>query len=80
MGGSRAPTPSQSDASVFSPHGAVDDTFFHFTSRMVNLYVREEEVRARHQASLLQLREKALQEKTKVHYMGGGVMSSGTSV
>ncbi len=67
LGGSRAATPSLSEASVFSPRMVGgDDTFFHFTSRMVHMYVKEEEVRARHQATLLQLREKALQEKTKV--------------
>ena len=38
-----------------------------FTSRMVSEYVKEEEARARHRAALLELREKALQEKTKVH-------------
>ena len=67
VGGSRAGTPSMSEASVFSPHGVgTEDSFFHFTSRMVHMYVKEEEVRARHQATLLQLRLKALQEKTKV--------------
>ena len=65
-GGSRAPTPTISEASMLSPHGVGEDTFFHFTARMVQQYVKEEEVRARHQATLLQLREKALKEKTKV--------------
>ncbi len=32
---------------------------------MVSEYVKEEELRARHRAALLQLREKALQEKTQ---------------
>ena len=54
---------------LMSPHGTVrkEDSFHHFMSRMVHLYVQEEEVRARHQATLLQLREDALKEKTKVH-------------
>ncbi len=38
-----------------------------FTSRMVSEYMREEELRARHRATLLELREKALQEKTQAH-------------
>ena len=33
--------------------------------RMVRAYMHEEELRARHQATLLRLREDALQEKTK---------------
>ena len=36
-------------------------------SRMVRAYMHEEELRARHQATLLRLREDALQEKTKAH-------------
>ena len=47
-----------------SPFPGVDDSF-QFISQMVHQYVREEETRARHQAALLQLREKALKEKTK---------------
>lgn len=39
--------------------------FIQFMSRMVQQYMREEELRARHQATLLQLRERALQEKTE---------------
>ena len=35
--------------------------------RMVRAYMHEEELRARHQATLLRLREDALQEKTKAH-------------
>lgn len=38
-----------------------------FMSRMVRAYMQEEELRARHQATLLRLREDALQEKTKAH-------------
>ena len=33
-------------------------------SRMLHQYVREEEMRAKHQAALLELREKAIKEKT----------------
>ena len=36
-------------------------------NRMVRAYMHEEELRARHQATLLRLREDALQEKTKAH-------------
>ncbi|XP_066294220.1 centrosome-associated protein 350-like [Branchiostoma lanceolatum] len=49
---------------VSSPFSA-EDSFSHFMSDMVQQYMQEEEVRARHQASLLRLREKALKEKTK---------------
>lgn len=70
-GGSRPGTPYLSEASQFSPHGVgSDDSFFHFMSRMVHDYVREEEVKAHHQATLLQLREKALKDKTKVCGLG----------
>ena len=34
---------------------------------MVRAYMHEEELRSRHQATLLRLREDALQEKTKAH-------------
>ena len=75
MGGSRPVTPYLSEGSLVSPHrgaGTTEDSFQHFMSRMVQQYVREEEVRARHQATLLQLRENALKEKTKVRGGGGG--------
>ncbi|CAH1272737.1 CEP350 [Branchiostoma lanceolatum] len=49
---------------VSAPFSA-EDSFSHFMSDMVQQYMQEEEVRARHQASLLRLREKALKEKTK---------------
>ncbi|XP_035685413.1 centrosome-associated protein 350-like [Branchiostoma floridae] len=49
---------------VSTPFSA-EDSFSHFMSDMVQQYMHEEEVRARHQASLLRLREKALKEKTK---------------
>ncbi|XP_062614422.1 centrosome-associated protein 350-like [Saccostrea cucullata] len=42
-----------------------EDSFNKFTEEMVKQFMREEELRAQHQASLLQLREKALMEKTK---------------
>ena len=42
-----------------------EESFYHFVTRMVQQYVREEEMRGKHQAALLQLREKALQEKTQ---------------
>ena len=41
-----------------------EDSFSKFTSEMVR-QMKEEEVRAKHQAALLSLREKALKEKTK---------------
>ena len=41
-----------------------EDSFTQFTSEMVRL-MKEEEVRAKHQAGLLRLREKALKEKTR---------------
>ena len=41
-----------------------EDSFSQFTSEMVRL-MKEEEVRAKHQAGLLRLREKALKEKTR---------------
>lgn len=41
-----------------------EDSFSQFTSEMVCL-MKEEEVRAKHQAGLLRLREKALKEKTR---------------
>jgi centrosomal protein CEP350 len=59
---------------MLSPHGvggSTEDSFQHFMSRMVQQYVREEELRARHQATLLELRENALKEKTKVSGCGG---------
>ncbi|KAJ8300301.1 hypothetical protein KUTeg_021820 [Tegillarca granosa] len=42
-----------------------EDSFNKFTEDMVRQFMREEEMRAQHQASLLRLREKALVEKTK---------------
>ncbi|XP_007898566.2 centrosome-associated protein 350-like [Callorhinchus milii] len=40
------------------------DAFSRFTLEMAQQYVKEEELRARHQAALFRLREKALREKT----------------
>ncbi|XP_052092556.1 centrosome-associated protein 350-like isoform X2 [Mytilus californianus] len=42
-----------------------EDSFNKFTEEMVKQFMKEEEMRAQHQTSLLQLREKALVEKTK---------------
>ncbi|KAG2463763.1 CE350 protein, partial [Polypterus senegalus] len=47
------------------PFSGGQDSFFKFTMEMVRQYMKEEEVRAHHQSSLLRLREKALKEKTK---------------
>ncbi|XP_038638232.1 uncharacterized protein LOC119955771 isoform X2 [Scyliorhinus canicula] len=41
------------------------DAFSRFTLEMAQQYLKEEELRARHQAALFRLREKALREKTK---------------
>lgn len=60
-----------SEVSLLSPR-ATEDSFFHFMSRMVQAYVQEEEMRAKHQATLLQLRENAIKEKTKV-WLGAGL-------
>jgi len=43
---------------------SAEDSFSQFTSDMVRL-MKEEEVRVKHQAGLLRLREKALKEKTR---------------
>ena len=67
MGGSRSVTPYLSEGSALpSPHGGKEDSFQLFMLRMVHQYMKEEEVRAKHHTTLLQLREKALREKTKV--------------
>ncbi|KAK9403894.1 putative centrosomal protein [Crotalus adamanteus] len=47
------------------PFSGGQDSFSKFTMEMVRQYMREEEMRAAHQSSLLRLREKALKEKTK---------------
>uniref|UniRef100_A0A8C8RCU2 Centrosomal protein 350 n=1 Tax=Pelusios castaneus TaxID=367368 RepID=A0A8C8RCU2_9SAUR len=47
------------------PFSGGQDSFSKFTMEMVQQYMKEEEMRAAHQSSLLRLREKALKEKTK---------------
>lgn len=47
------------------PFSSGQDSFSKFTMDLVRQYMKEEEVRAQHQSSLLRLREKALREKTK---------------
>ncbi|XP_042190890.1 centrosome-associated protein 350 [Callorhinchus milii] len=47
------------------PFSGGQDSFSKFTMEMVRQYMKEEEMRAQHQVSLLKLREKALKEKTK---------------
>ncbi|XP_028411019.1 centrosome-associated protein 350-like isoform X2 [Dendronephthya gigantea] len=42
-----------------------DDSFGKFTVDMIQQYVHEEEVRTKHQAAILRLREKSLKDKTK---------------
>ncbi|KAK2501567.1 hypothetical protein MC885_021155 [Smutsia gigantea] len=48
------------------PFSGRQDSFSKFTMEMVRQYMKEEEMRAAHQSSLLRLREKALKGKTKV--------------
>nr|XP_015211809.1 PREDICTED: centrosome-associated protein 350 isoform X2 [Lepisosteus oculatus] len=61
--------PSQDKATLYAegrmPFSSGQDSFSKFTMDMVRQYMKEEEVRAQHQSSLLRLREKALKEKTK---------------
>ncbi|XP_066548607.1 centrosome-associated protein 350 isoform X2 [Amia ocellicauda] len=63
--------PSQEKAVLYAtkdgrmPFSSGQDSFSKFTMEMVRQYMKEEEVRAQHQSSLLRLREKALKEKTK---------------
>ncbi|XP_061094007.1 centrosome-associated protein 350 isoform X2 [Conger conger] len=47
------------------PFSSGQHSFSRFTMDMVRQYMKEEEVRAQHQSSLLRLREKALKDKTK---------------
>ena len=42
-----------------------EDSFFQFMSRMMEQYMKEEEMRSRHRALLLQLREKTLKVNTQ---------------
>lgn len=53
----------QQDGST--PFSSGQDSFSKFTMEMVRQYMKEEEVRAQHQSSLLRLRQKALRDKTK---------------
>lgn len=47
------------------PFTSGQNSFSRFTMDMVRQYMKEEEVRAQHQSSLLQLRQRALKEKTR---------------
>ncbi|XP_073766232.1 centrosome-associated protein 350 isoform X11 [Danio rerio] len=58
-----SPRASTKDGSM--PFSSGQDSFSKFTMDLVRQYMKEEEVRAQHQSSLLRLREKALREKTK---------------
>ncbi|XP_043576430.1 centrosome-associated protein 350-like isoform X2 [Chiloscyllium plagiosum] len=51
----------ESGTSIFGSQ----DAFSRFTLEMAQQYLKEEEVRARHQAALFRLRERALREKTQ---------------
>ncbi|GAB0198558.1 coiled-coil domain-containing protein 187 [Grus japonensis] len=56
---------SDSQWSEVSQHYGGSSTFCHFSLAMVEQCLRGEELRARHQAALLKLRKKALQEKAR---------------
>ncbi|XP_042585443.1 centrosome-associated protein 350 isoform X12 [Cyprinus carpio] len=58
-----SPKASSKDGSM--PFSSGQDSFSKFTMDLVRQYMKEEEVRAQHQSSLLRLRQKALREKTK---------------
>ncbi|XP_064420204.1 centrosome-associated protein 350 [Latimeria chalumnae] len=58
-------TESTSKWSEISQFFGGSDMFNRLTIEMAQQYLREEELRARHQTALLRLREKALKEKTK---------------
>lgn len=60
--GKTAPSPVKE---LSLPFSGGQDSFSRFTMEMVRQYMKEEEMRATHQSSLLRLREKALKEKTK---------------
>nr|XP_039269943.1 centrosome-associated protein 350-like isoform X2 [Styela clava] len=45
--------------------GGTDNEFVHFMDQMVRQYMLEEEVRAKHQAAMLKLRERAIKEKSE---------------
>ena len=42
-----------------------DDLFGKFTVEIIQQYMKEEEVRTKHQSAILRLKEKSLKEKTK---------------
>jgi hypothetical protein len=46
-----------------------DDSFKKFTGEIVKKYMQEEEMRSKHQANLLKLRERALLEKTNTELL-----------
>ena len=46
--------------------------FSRFTLQMLEQSLREEDLRARHQAALLRLREKGLEERTRAELAGLG--------
>uniref|UniRef100_A0A8C2AKU0 Centrosomal protein 350 n=1 Tax=Cyprinus carpio TaxID=7962 RepID=A0A8C2AKU0_CYPCA len=58
-----SPRTSSKDGNM--PFSSGQDSFSKFTMDLVRQYMKEEEVRAQHQSSLLRLRQKALREKTK---------------
>ncbi|XP_051950707.1 centrosome-associated protein 350-like isoform X3 [Xyrauchen texanus] len=58
-----SPRESSKDASM--PFSRGQDSFSKFTMDLVHQYMKEDEVRAQHQSSLLRLRQKALREKTQ---------------
>ncbi|XP_051508871.1 centrosome-associated protein 350 isoform X4 [Myxocyprinus asiaticus] len=58
-----SPRESSKDGSM--PFSRGQDSFSKFTMDLVRQYMKEDEVRAQHQSSLLHLRQKALREKTK---------------
>ncbi|XP_019396667.1 PREDICTED: centrosome-associated protein 350-like [Crocodylus porosus] len=64
-GDSSEQTDSVSQWSEASQFYGGSSTFSQFGLAMAEQYLREEELRARHQAALLRLREEALQEKTR---------------
>ncbi|XP_051965013.1 centrosome-associated protein 350 isoform X2 [Xyrauchen texanus] len=58
-------SPRESSKDCSMPFSSGQDSFSVFTMDLVRHYMKEEEVRAQHQSSLLRLRQKALREKTK---------------
>ncbi|KAA0714210.1 Centrosome-associated protein 350 [Triplophysa tibetana] len=58
-------SPRESSKDGSTPFSSGQGSFSKFTMDLVRQYMKEEEVRAEHQNSLLRLRQKALREKTK---------------